>query len=461
MGGNRWTAYNWETNASNAGSDWYYSNDNYLGGGNAPGEAVRGTIQAAHNAGASALVTIPIAGYVSADKDGPVDLSDPNHLSERFHVSLPEKGSALLLTPNTGDDYVYQDEFVNWLINEFPGSDTDTQHALFYMLDNEPALWASTHEEIHPVPVTYAELATRSKDYAIAIKSVVPQATVFGFVGYGWNAFVNLQGASDSGTYGDFINYYLAQMSQAESDEGYRLMDVLDLHWYPEAQGNGVRITEDDNSAAVVAARVQAPRSLWDPAYTETSWITQWSTGGPIKLIPRIKEQIAANYPGTKLSISEYNYGGCGHISGGIAQADALGIFGREDIFEASLWPFDCDQTFQYAAFNMYRNFDGSGANFGDTSIPATTPDLENTSIYASVDAGNPNRMVLVAINKSSQTINGQFTITSTTDFSTARAFELTSSIADPQSAGTVSVSANTFNYALKPMSVTTLELTH
>jgi hypothetical protein len=36
IGGNRWTAYNWETNASNAGSDYLYQNDTYLGGGRLP-----------------------------------------------------------------------------------------------------------------------------------------------------------------------------------------------------------------------------------------------------------------------------------------------------------------------------------------------------------------------------------------------------------------------------------------
>ena len=69
----------------------------------------------------------------------------------------------------------------------------------------------------------------------------------------------------------------------AELAQGKTLMDVLDLHWYPEARSGtnpnaGTRITENNNSAAVVAARVQAPRSLWDPTYTETSWISQWGT---------------------------------------------------------------------------------------------------------------------------------------------------------------------------------------
>ncbi len=78
-------------------------------------------------------------------------------------------------------------------------------------------------------------------------------------------------------------------------------MDVLDLHWYPEAQGGGVRITENNNSSAVVAARVQAPRSLWDPTYGynasnpvlgENSWITQWSTQGPIRFLPRVQRDV-------------------------------------------------------------------------------------------------------------------------------------------------------------------------
>src|SRR6267142_3266238 len=53
VGGNRWTAYNWENNASNAGSDYLFQNDAYLGGGSTPGGAVIPALQnaSAHNAG--------------------------------------------------------------------------------------------------------------------------------------------------------------------------------------------------------------------------------------------------------------------------------------------------------------------------------------------------------------------------------------------------------------------------
>ena len=112
-------------------------------------------------------------------------------------------------------------------------------------------------------------------------------------------------------------------------------MDVLDLHWYPEARGGGARVIEDNNGPAVAAARVQAPRSLWDPSYVETSWISLDARAGAIRLIPRMKEKIAAHYPGTGLAVTEYNYGGGGHISGALAQADVLGILGREGVFAA------------------------------------------------------------------------------------------------------------------------------
>ncbi len=189
-------------------------------------------------------------------------------------------------------------------------------------------------------------------------------------------------------------------------------MDVLDLHWYPEAKGGGVRITEQNNSADVVAARVQAPRSLWDPSYQETSWITSDARSGPIRLIRRMQEKIATHYPGTRLAITEYNYGGGDHISGAIAQADVLGIFGREDVFAAALWDLQGVTRFVDAGFAAYCNYDGGGSRFGDTSVGAATSNDETTSIYASVDEGRDDRMVLVAVNKSTGTTSAEIALT-------------------------------------------------
>jgi len=110
-GGNRWTAYNWETNASNAGSDYIYNNDSYLSGSNVPAEAVRSFIAADQGQGLASLVTVQLQGLVSADENGPVSVTSPPDLT-RFKTVVDKKGSTFTAMPPTTDANVYMDEFV-------------------------------------------------------------------------------------------------------------------------------------------------------------------------------------------------------------------------------------------------------------------------------------------------------------------------------------------------------------
>lgn len=458
-GGNRWSAYNWENNASNAGTDWYNQNDGYLSDSNEPGRAITDTIDDAFAHDAAALITIPILGNVAADKSPDGDVADtPNYLTARFKSCVPAKGAAFSLTPSTNDSAVYQDEFVNFLDKKYPTARTDPSKTILYSLDNEPDLWSSTHFRIHPAQATYAEMVSKTTAYAAAIKAVVPEAIVLGPVNYGWQGMVNLQDSPDA-TGRDFLDHFLQQMGAAEVSKGKRLLDVLDVHWYPEAQGDGVRIS-DVNDGTAATARMDAPRSLWDTAYTETSWITQYSTLGPIKLLPRLKDKISAHYPGTRLSISEYYYGGGMHISGGVAQADVMGVFGREGLFAATLWPMTNNFDYVKGGFEMYRNFDGANGRFGDTSIKAGNSDTVRTSAYASVDQGKPNRMVLVMINRTGSARTAGVQIWHTTRFNTAQVYRLTAASSAPQAAGTISLSqTNALQYSMPAYSVTTMVL--
>ena len=221
---------------------------------------------------------------------------------------------------------------------------------------------------------------------------------MIGPVSYGWYGYLTLQDAPD-GAGRDFLDFWLDSMSQAEADAGQRLVDAMDLHWYPEAtDASGTRITDDGAWDSVADARVQAPRSLWDDTYTETSWITQWSTYGPIELIPRMQDKIAAHYPGTALSLTEYYYGGGADISGGLAEADALGIFGAFDVFAATLWHLgSTDDAYIHAAYDLYRDYDGAGSAFGSTTVQATASDRAASSAWASAEG---DLVYVVVINK-------------------------------------------------------------
>jgi Glycoside hydrolase family 44 len=455
MGGNRWTCYNWTNNASNAGNDYHFQNDDYFSATDTPGAPVAAGI-AATKADAPVIVTVPINGYVSADKNprGDVRNSGPDYLQKRFRPEQPFKGAPFTLTPDPQSPVVYQDEFVNWVVTRFPG------RTIFFDLDNEPAIWGETHLEVHPQKPTYAELAEKSIAYARAIKSVAPSNLIYGPSEFGWSGFADLHGAPDASEHGEFIGYYLKQMAAAEKTYGKRLLDVLDVHWYPEATGGGVRIIEEDSTPLVAAARLETPRSLWDSIYIETSWVTQ-NLSGPIQLLTRLKSDIAEDYPGTKLSVGEYNYGGGSDISGGVAEADVLGIFGREGLFSACLWPLADREPFIVGGLNMYLNYDGQGGTFGDTSVAASTDDVADTSVYASFDSKSPGKMVLIAVNKSDHPITAHVRLDHGPRWTTARIYQLTATSADPRSAGQLTLAdPASFDYTMPPVSASALVLT-
>lgn len=395
QGGNRMTAYNWENNASNAGNDYRNQNDAYLGATNEPGWVGSSFLKEGQSHKAAVLLTIPMAGYVSADKAPDDDVNKtPDYLNNRFLVSKAKKPTSFTYPPDLTDRVVYQDEYVHYL-----ESIKSKFTAVWYALDNEPDIWASTHSRIVDHNPTYREFIDRSLSWASAIKVVAPQSLIFGPASYGWQGFRRFQNAADANNR-DFLDVYLTEMKQAESAQHKRLLDVLDIHWYPEARGGGVRITDGPDKPGMAEARIQCPRSLWDPTYVEDSWITQNIGKKAIDLIPGFQAQIKAHYPGTKLAFTEYNYGGGQSISGAIAEADVLGIFGRYGVFAASHWVPTVKDPFIVAGFRAFLNFDGKGSRFGDMGLAVTGPDPEKESVYAALDAKNPKRMTLLIINK-------------------------------------------------------------
>jgi hypothetical protein len=163
-------------------------------------------------------------------------------------------------------------------------------------------------------------------------------------------------------------------------------------------------------SAATQALRLRSTRSLWDPTYADESWINGTEGGPEVRLIPRMHEWVDANYPGTKLAITEYNWGALDHINGALAQADVLGIFGREGLDLATLWgPPAADEPGAFA-FRMYRNYDGEGSQFGNVSVQASSSDQGQLAIYAARRSSD-GALTLMIINKTAGALTSEVTL--------------------------------------------------
>nr|P29719.1 RecName: Full=Endoglucanase A; AltName: Full=Cellulase A; AltName: Full=EG-A; AltName: Full=Endo-1,4-beta-glucanase; Flags: Precursor [Paenibacillus lautus]AAA22303.1 endo-beta-1,4-glucanase [Paenibacillus lautus] len=465
LGGNRLTGYNWENNASSAGRDWLHYSDDFLCGNGGvpdtdcdkPGAVVTAFHDKSLENGAYSIVTLQMAGYVSRDKNGPVDESETAP-SPRWDKVEFAKNAPFSLQPHLNDGQVYMDEEVNFLVNRYGNASTSTGIKA-YSLDNEPALWSETHPRIHPEQLQAAELVAKSIDLSKAVKNVDPHAEIFGPALYGFGAYLSLQDApgwpSLQGNYSWFIDYYLDQMKNAHTQNGKRLLDVLDVHWYPEAQGGGQRIVFGGaGNIDTQKARVQAPRSLWDPAYQEDSWIGTWFSSY-LPLIPKLQSSIQTYYPGTKLAITESSYGGDNHISGGIATADALGIFGKYGVYAANYWQTEDNTDYTSAAYKLYRNYDGNKSGFGSIKVDAATSDTENSSVYASVTDEENSELHLIVLNKNfDDPINATFQLSGDKTYTSGRVwgFDQTGSDITEQAAIT-NINNNQFTYTLPPLS--------
>jgi hypothetical protein len=257
----------------------------------------------------------------------------------------------------------------------------------YYILDNEYSIWHATHRDVHPTGATMDEIRDKMVDFATRIKNQDPGALVVAPEEWGWSGYLlsgydQQYGAlhgwqfhpdKDAHQGWDYVPWLLDQMRQREVATGRRLLDVFSLHYYPQGGEFG-----NDVSTAMQQRRNRSTRSLWDPSYTDETWIND-----EIYLVPRMRQWVAQHYPNTKIAVTEYNWGAENHINGATTQADVLGIFGREGLDIGARWTTPDPATPTYKSIKMYRNYDNAGGAFGNVSVRATAADPDNLSSFA------------------------------------------------------------------------------
>ena len=450
-GGNATSLYNWQVDSSNAGLDWFY-----IGGSGTdpaqvvPGQTVDNIVRFDRRHGARSVVTVPITGWVN--KFSQYNCSYPQNLYPDqgiqwgwtafwpyFADGSPTVANGSLcgsgLSPaNDGSEIVQTDPSRNhlavdpswmrsWIqhLVHVGGRDGEGKRPMIYQMDNEPESWNYIHYDIHPAATQYDELVKDTIAYAAMIKDVNHDAAVLGpsncCVWSQWGLSSDNIGAD--GVAGPFpapygvpwYQYYLSQMSDYEAHHHVRLLDYFDFHFYPEV--DGVSIANDAaGDDATKAARLRSTRALWDPSYVTEDWMGTWfpTTYGTPMLIRNMRDWVGQYYPGTKTAITEYNWGGLEDINGAVAQADVLGIFGREGLDLATLWgPPAADQPGAFA-FRMYLNYDGKGGRYGDVWVDSQSTDQSQLAVYGA-QRTEDGMLTLMIVNKATTDLNSTLTI--------------------------------------------------
>ncbi|TQF15870.1 glycosyl hydrolase [Myxococcus llanfairpwllgwyngyllgogerychwyrndrobwllllantysiliogogogochensis] len=399
-GGNPTSRYNWKLGGAwNTANDWFFQNVDI-------GLSYEDFIASNRKHGMMSAVTVPLIGWVAKDttsvgfpvsKFGPQRGEDNGSGNGVTRDGTPLKPGAPSQTSTEASP-----EFVaEWVrtIRERDIARGGERNVRMYILDNEPMLWNSTHRDVFPEPLTYDGLLSRTIAYGTAVRKADPEALIAGPAEWGWTNYLwsaadfapGKAPHSDRRAHGDvpLLPWYLRQLREHEKKTGVRILDVVDVHFYPQTNvGVGL---EGNTDPETNARRIRSTRGLWDPTYKDESWIAE-----PVRLLPRLKEWIAQNYPGRSISIGEYNFGAFGHMSGGLAQAEALGRFAQENIYSAYFWQYPTNGSPVFWAFRAFRDFDGRGGHFQDYWVPAKAE--EGTSVFASRDESGT-KLVAVVLN--------------------------------------------------------------
>jgi hypothetical protein len=429
---NRWggdgvTRYNYKLDISNHAAHWFYENIPNANTQYPDVSEFNSQVIGDRVSGTKTMGTVPVMGWVAKSRDragsfsvakyGAQQKTDPYWVD--FGNGVKPDGTKITNNDPTDTcmkvDASWSEEWVKYLVGKF--GDAAHGGVAVYSLDNEPEFWDLNHRDVHPVPFSYDEATENGIKVARAVKAADPTAEVSGPEISLWYAYFysmkdleSIKGTwpnvtydlSDRISHGNqpMIEYYLKRFKAAQDADPKhpRVLDYVSVHTYFAAGDAGLKPA---GTSVQQKAVLDSTRVFWDPTYADPTMRdpNNYAQTIPPMMIRRLKQWVTADYPGTKTAITEYNWGGQEHISGAVAQADILGIFGREGLDLGALWgPPDLNSPSMFA-FKIFRNYDDAGGEFGDTSLAATSSDQGKVALYAALRSAD-DAVTIMVVNK-------------------------------------------------------------
>ncbi len=417
-GGNPTSRYNWQLNADNRGFDWFFESLEKASA--VPGAEGDDFIEDSRAGGAEPMLTIPMLDWLaklgpnrerlcsfSIDKYGDQEANDWEWFEDCGNGKSPNGTEITTNDPTDASVQVgpaFQQGWLNHLKATWgPAASGGLK---YYLLDNEPSIWFGTHRDVQKTGATMEDMRDRMINLGTRIRQTDPGAAIVGPEEWGWSGYLlsgydqqygalhgwHLHPDRDAHAGQDYMPWLLGELRQHELATGVRVLDVFALHYYPQG---GEFWPPNDVSNPMQLRRNRSTRSLWDPAYVDESWIAT-----QVKLLPRMRAWRDDHYPGLLLGLTEYNWGAEGHMNGATAQADILGILGREGLDIATRWTTPEDGSPVFRSMQMYRNYDGEMSTFGDASVAVAGEDPDRFAAFAA-QRSSDGALTVIAVAKS------------------------------------------------------------
>ena len=271
------------------------------------------------------------------------------------------------------------------------GLDLNSSQFSYWSMDNEPEIWNGTHDWAMPTLLSASSFMDRYISLAKKARAIFPGIKIAGPVTanewqwYKWGS----ESLMIDGKYYSWLEYFIKRCADEEKLSGVRVLDVVDIHSYPEVK-NG------DMDA------LQLHRLYFDTTYDYPSangvrtinggWETSIKKEYILKRVNDWIDKYFGNNSGITYGISEWSPSTTeGNASAtSVAYASHLGIFANNGVEYFSPWTW---QTGMWETLHLFSRY------AKDHSVKSVST-LENTvSAYATI-SGHADSMTVIVVNR-------------------------------------------------------------
>lgn len=328
----------------------------------------------------------------------------------------------------------------------------------YWNMDNEVEIWSGTHDDVMPTQISaeqfmqrYFEVAKKARAKYPAIKLVGP-VTANEWQWYNWPGGISVGGKSYP-----WLEYFIKRVAEEQAASGVRLLDVLDIHFYP-GSSNAAEVVQfhrvyfDKTYVFPEANGVKNVNGSWDNSQTKEYIIERCKAW--------LEQYIGVDHKVT-FGVTETGINNINASTSAVWYASTLGEFMKHpemEIFTPWNW-----QVGMWEVLHLYSRYNQN------LYVPASSTDEEFVSAYPTINQeGDSLSVILVnrSINLSKQVLlkfNGYnlvdqpFPILKLNNLLSSETFMSHTSNALQKS--TVSHSSNSISLTLLPLSITTLQL--
>ncbi len=462
--GNNATKYNWRRKISSH-PDWYnnvYSHD---------WDYASQTIQT-DMPGMQTMWAFQLIGKVAANKNN--NFNDWAYNSSQWWSGVyqnlagggvvnPSGGSEALVDGNP-DLYL-----MNWpadstteILNHWfgqKGLGFSKDNFLYWSMDNEPEIWNGTHDDVMPSQISASAFMDKYFEVAKKAREKFPEIKLTGPVPanewqwYKWGD----ESLNIDGTYYCWLEYFIKRVADEQKASGIRLLDVLDIHWYPSESANADllqlhRVFYDKTYTYPGANGLKSLNGGWDNSLTQ-EYIFQ-------RINDWLVKYFGANH-GITIGLTENDINSSNPNIISVVYASMLGTFANKGVEIFTPWSW---KTGMWETLHLFSRYAKNISVSTTSSLDATVSGY--TTINSSADS-----MTIILVNRdlsASRTAtvnfsgftvsNGSYTVLELSSLPSGETF--ISHTSNALKRRTVNVSGNSFNITLPSISTTAVLLT-